>query len=235
MNRISIHPRFSRAARLRASLTAVFYLLGTLWVQSPSAKEPAVAAAGEEPVRQLRIATKPLKGDFDAMLERRLIRVYVPYSRSLYFIDKGRERGVAAELIRDFERWVNKKYAKQLGKRPLTIYIVAATRDKLLTDLNDGLADMAVGNLTVTEERLKVVDFVAPDEKIVNTEILVTGPASPTISSLDDLAGKTVDVRKASSYYESLVALNSRLKQAGKPEVKLVFVPTPSKMRTCWR
>jgi hypothetical protein len=48
--------------------------------------------------------------------------VYVPYSRSLYFIDKGRERGIAAELIRDFERWVNKKYARQLGKRPLTIY-----------------------------------------------------------------------------------------------------------------
>ena len=101
----------------------------------------------------------------------------------------------------------------------------AATRDKLLPDLRHGLADIAVGNLTVTEERLKVVDFVAPDEKIVNVEIVVTGPASSALGSVDELSDKTVHVRKASSYYESLSTLNVRLRQAGKPEVKLVFVP----------
>ncbi len=190
-----------------------------------AATPPSKAAAGAEMSRHLNIATKPFTGDFDKMLERRTIRVYAPYSRSLYFIDKGRERGLGAELVRDFERWVNQKYAKQLGKRPLTIYIVAATRDKLLTDLNDGVADIAIGNLTVTEERQKVVDFVAPDEKIVNIEILVTGPASPAIASLDDLSGKTVHVRKASSYYASLTALNDRLKKAGKAPVNLVLVP----------
>ena len=130
--------------------------------------EAPVSAAGRaeaEKARQLTLAHEPWTGDFDKMLERRMIRVYAPYSRSLYFVDKGRERGIAAELVRDFERWVNQKYAKQLGKRPLTIYIVAATRDKLITDLRDGLADIAVGNLTVTDERRKVVDFVAPDDE----------------------------------------------------------------------
>jgi membrane-bound lytic murein transglycosylase MltF len=154
-----------------------------------------------------------------------MIRVYVPRSRSLYFVDKGRERGIGAELIRDFERWVNQKYAKKLGKRPLTIYVAAATRDKLIPDLLEGLADIAVGNLTVTEERLKSVDFVAPDEKIVNVEIVVTGPASPPLGSVEDLSGKTVHVRKVSSYYESLTALNDRFRQAGKPQAKLVLVP----------
>jgi len=195
---------------------------------APAAKAataPPKANAGAEASRHLNIATKPFTGDFDKMLERRAIRVYSPYSRSLYLIDKGRERGLGAELVRDFERWVNQKYAKQLGKRPLTVYMVAATRDKLLTDLNDGLADIAIGNLTVTEERRKVVDFVAPDEKLVNIEILVTGPASPAIGSLDELSGKTVHVRKASSYYASLTALNERLKKAGKTPVNLVFVP----------
>ncbi len=194
---------------------------------SPAAESAATPAAGEK-TRELRIhaANKPWTGDFDQMLERRKIRVYVPYSRSLYFVDKGRERGIAAELIRDFERWVNQKYAKQLGKRPVTVLVVAATRDKLLTDLNDGLADIAVGNLTVTDERLKVVDFVVhDDQQLLNVEILVTGPASPVIASVDDLAGKTVHVRKASSYYESLTSLNNRFRQAGKPEVKLAFVP----------
>ena len=190
-----------------------------------AAEPPAKAVAGAEATRQLTVANKPWTGDFDKMLERRMIRVYAPYSRSLYYVDKGRERGIAAELVRDFERWVNQKYAKQLGKRPLTVYIVAATRDTLAADLNGGLADIAVGYLSATEEHLKVADFVAPDEKVSDVEILVTGPASPAIASIDDLSGKTVHVRKSSSYYESLTTLNDRLTKAGKQPVNLVLVP----------
>jgi membrane-bound lytic murein transglycosylase MltF len=43
--------------------------------------------------------------------------------------------------------------------------------------------------------------------------------------SADDLAGTTVHVRKASSYYESLIALNARLRAQGKAPVKLILVP----------
>jgi membrane-bound lytic murein transglycosylase MltF len=42
------------------------------------------------------------------------------------------------------------------------------------------------------------------------SEVVVTSPASPAIASLDDLAGKEVFVRKSSSYYESIVALNKK-------------------------
>ncbi|HTP73841.1 MAG TPA: transglycosylase SLT domain-containing protein [Burkholderiaceae bacterium] len=159
------------------------------------------------------------------MLQRRAIRFYVPYSRSLYFIDKGRERGISADLMRQFEIWINKKYAAQLGKRPLTVFVVVATRDKLLPDLLEGHADVAVGNIKVLDELLKDIDFVAPDEKAASTEVLATGPASPAIASIDDLSGKTVHVREVSSYALSLKALNDRFKKAGKPEAKLVFVP----------
>src|SRR5262245_30761533 len=100
---------------------------------------PAVGADAAKP-RQLTIANKPWTGDFDRMLERRMIRVYAPFSRSLYFNDKGRERGIAVELVRDWERYINVKYAKQLGKRPLTIYVIPATRDKLLPGVEYGLA-----------------------------------------------------------------------------------------------
>jgi membrane-bound lytic murein transglycosylase MltF len=198
--------------------------------QPGGAGAPAPAAAAASPpqpgkVRQLNVGNKPWTGDFDRMLQRRMIRVYAPYSRSLYFVDKGQERGLAAELVRDFERWLNKKYAKELGKRPLTIYIVPATRDKLLPDLQEGLADIAVGNLTVTDERLKVADFAGRPAKPDVVELVVTGPASPAIAAVDDLSGKRVHVRQASSYYESLVALNARLEAAGKPKAELVLVP----------
>lgn len=210
---------------IRTTLGCLIQVAMLVFHAGDSSAQTSPATKTPEQPRQLNFSSKPWTGDFDQMLERRMIRVAVPYSRSMYFIDKGRERGLMAELVRDVERWINERHKKQLGKRPLTIYIVATTRDELLTDLNDGLADVAVGNLTVTKERLELVDFVAPDEKLVNVEVLVTGPASPAIASRDDLAGKTVHVRKASSYHASLIALNERFKQEGKAPIELTLVP----------
>ncbi|HZD33064.1 MAG TPA: transporter substrate-binding domain-containing protein, partial [Candidatus Angelobacter sp.] len=216
-------------------MTRLLCLLGLLVVavtcqpalaQAPPAAAPPATTPATTSPRQLAINNKVWTGDFDKLLVRRMIRVYAPYSRSLYFNDNGRDRGIAAELVRDWEHYLNVKYAKELGKRPLTIYIVPATRDKLLPYLGEGLADVAIGNLTVTQERETEVDFVTGDEgrrKI--SEVVVTGPKSPELKSLDDLSGKRVHVRKASSYYESLEKLNERFKSEGKPEVKLILVP----------
>jgi membrane-bound lytic murein transglycosylase MltF len=204
------------------------HLLATL-VAAATLAIPALSfaqqpAPGAKP-RQLALDVKPAKGDFDQMLERRVIRVLAPYSRSLFFNDKGRERGLAAELVRDFERYVNQKYAKQLGKRPLTVFIIATTRDKLLTNLNEGLGDIAAGNLTVTPERQKIVDFVAPTDRKPTQELVVTGPKSPEVKTVEELSAKTVHVRRASSYYESVVALNDKLRSARKPPIKIVLLP----------
>ena len=214
-------------------MTRLVFLLVALVVsvacQPALAQEPKASPTGtpaKAKPRQLTIKNKVWTGDFDKLLERRMIRVDAPFSRSLYYNDNGRERGIAAELVRDWERYLNIKYATQLGKRPLTIYIIPATRDKLLPEVRDGLADVGIGNLTVTDERLKEVDFVPGDEgrRTIN-EVVVTGPKSPELKTIDDLSGKKVHVRKASSYYDSLQKLNERFKSEGKPEVQLIFVP----------
>ncbi|QQX85050.1 transporter substrate-binding domain-containing protein [Cupriavidus necator] len=191
---------------------------------APAAKAAAGTAAPAKP-RGLNLANKPRTGDFDVMVNSRVIRVLVPYSRTLYFSDKGHERGLTAELVREFERYLNKTYADRLGKRPLTVIIIPTTRDRLLPDLAAGLGDIAAGNLTETETRLKQVDFFAPRDRKPVRELIVTGPKSPALKSLDDLAGKTVHVRRASSYYESLTALNERLRQSGKAPMQLVLLP----------
>ncbi|MGO4307752.1 transporter substrate-binding domain-containing protein [Cupriavidus sp. RAF12] len=190
-----------------------------------SAKAPAALAKGDPSKRQLGLAVQPWKGDFDAMMQRRLIRVLVPYSRSLYFLEKGHERGLTAELVRDFERYLNKTYADRLGKRPVTVYLIPTTRDRMLSDLNAGLGDIAAGNLTVTAEREKQVDFLAPRDRKPVKELVITGPKAEPIASLDALAGRTIHVRKSSSYYESLNLLDRRLRDAGKPGLKLVMLP----------
>ena len=200
---------------------AAMLLAATLVAPGTYAQEKRLA----ETPRQLSIENKPWKGDFDAMLERRLIRVLIPYSRTLYFNDKGRERGITAENVRDFEHYLNKKYAKPLGKRPLTIYIIPTTRDKLIPELNEGLGDIAAGNLTVTEARLTQVDFAAPKDRKPVQEFIVTGPSSPEVKTLDDLSGKTIHVRPATSYAESLAALNERFQAAGKAPVTIIDLP----------
>jgi membrane-bound lytic murein transglycosylase MltF len=92
--------------------------------------------------------------------------------------------------------------------------------------LPEGLADVSIGNLTVTDERLKQVDFIPGDEgRRTLNEVIVTGPKSPELKSIDDLSGKKVHVRKASSYYESLHALNQRFQRERKPAVELILVP----------
>jgi membrane-bound lytic murein transglycosylase MltF len=207
-----------KAWRSFAAILAAGFVAGSALAQT--AVPPA--GNGQAKARGLSVAEKKWTGDFDAMKERRMIRVLVPYSRTLFYNDKGRERGVTAENVRDFERWLNQKYAKELGKRPITIYIVPTTRDELIQDIAAGHGDIAAGNLTVTEGRLNVVDFVAPaDQKGVNELVVSRTP----VASADELSGRAVHVRPSSSYFHSLEALNARLKQAGKPPAKLVSVP----------
>ena len=191
----------------------------------PAGKPTAPADDGLKQLRGLAFTSEEWMGDFDKMLEYRRIRVLVPHSRTHYFNDKGRECGVTGDTVRDFERFLNRKYAKKLGKRPLTIFIVPRTRDTLLPDVARGLGDIAAGDITVTEERLKTVDLIAPEEIPRVHEVLVTGPKSPTVEVIDDLAGKTVHVRKSSSYNESLSSLNNRFTQEKKTPVKIILVP----------
>jgi membrane-bound lytic murein transglycosylase MltF len=180
------------------------------------------------------VSAKPWTGDFDQMLERRVVRILVPYSRTLYYLDKGRERGVTAEIAREWERAINKKYAKRLGKRPLTVYLIPTTRDQLLPGLLEGRGDVAAGNITVTEDRSRIVDFFSPPGMDNIDEVVVAGPKAPPIASADDLSGKRVHVRKVTSYHESLVALNARFAKEGRPQVTLLPLPDALEDEGIW-
>lgn len=185
------------------------------------------SSAEESPIasRGLDLTRRVWSGDFDQMFERRTIRVLVPYSRTLYFNDRGRQRGITAEFVRDFERYLNEKYAKQLRNRPITVAMIPGTRDRLFDEIAGGLGDIAAGNLMVTAERLRIADFVAPSDLPPVSDLLITGATSPPPDSIEDLAGKTVHVRRSSSAYENLVALNERFITQGKAPVTLTLVP----------
>jgi membrane-bound lytic murein transglycosylase MltF len=104
------------------------------------------------------------------------------------------------------------------------VVYLPTSRDKLIPALREGRGDIAMGDLTITPERLKLVDFTDPTFGVVS-EIVVTGPGAPSIATVDELAGKEVFIRKSSSYYESIEKLNAELSKAGKPKVKIKLAP----------
>jgi membrane-bound lytic murein transglycosylase MltF len=109
------------------------------------------------------------------------------------------------------------------------VTIVPLARDEFIPALRDGRGDIAMGNLTITPERLKQVDFSNPTVTNVS-EIVVTGPGAPPIATVQDLAGHEVFIRKSSSFYESIEKLNGELTKAGKAKVKIR--PAPENLET---
>lgn len=116
-------------------------------------------------------------GDFDAIKERRVLRIIVPYSKTLFFIVKGRTEGIGAEMTRALEIWLDKRHHASKALR-FRVVLLPTARDKLLDDLRRGIGDVVMGNLTVTTEQAELVDFAAPLIENVR-EVLITGPEGP--------------------------------------------------------
>ena len=169
-------------------------------------------------VEQWQIENKWV-GDFDGMVERRIIRVLVVYNKMGFFFDKGRTRGATYDLFMEFEKYINQK--QKTGVRKIKLVFLPVPRDYLIPWLIEGRGDIAAANLTITDERKKNVDFSDPLLKNVK-EILITGPKAPSIENLNSLSGKEIHSRRSSSYYEHLKRLNRSFKKQGKLSVKLV-------------
>lgn len=169
---------------------------------------PAAVAAGSDRPALSRAWT----GDLDDMAKRRVVRLLVPYSKTYYFLDGGTQRGITYELSRELEKQLNAKLKTKTLR--LEVAIIPTPFDRLIAGVAEGYGDIAAGNLTITEGRLKHVDFSAPlysDAK----EVVVTARSAAPIETEADLAGRQIYVRPSSSYHESLLALNQRLQAAG--------------------
>ena len=160
---------------------------------------------------------QPWTGDLDGMMERRLIRVLLVPNRTNYFLDGAVQRGVTYDTIVEFEKFLNKRLGRT-KRNKIYIVMLPVTRDLLMPALLSGAGDIVAANLTITEDRRRVVDFSKPFLSDVR-ELVVTGPAAPGISSLDDLSEQEVWVRPTSSFYDSLVRLNTRLGSEGKKPI----------------
>ncbi len=209
-------------------LTLLSTVPSVAFAQSPAKPAQPAAKPAQTPAKPAPPAVTPdlvlqkWTGDLDGMIKRRRIRVLTTYSKTHYFIDKGQQRGITYDAFKELEEVLNKKH--KTGNLRVNVVFVPVSRDELGPALVDGRGDVAFASIVVTPERQKIVDFAAPSNTGVS-EIVVTGPKSPKIAVLDDLAGQEVFVRPKSIYHESLVRLNEDFEKRGKAPV--VLKPAP--------
>ncbi len=180
-------------------------------LKSPAALNPKVA------IKKLK---KPFKGDLPALKKRRYIRALVAYSKTNFFIEKGRFYGFEYEMLNQYEKFLNRGRKKQ---KWIKIFYVPVPFNDLLHDLRAGKGDIAAAGLTITPGRGKFVDFTYPYLKNVR-EIVVTNKSVTPPKSVYDLAGKKIYVRQGSSYIQHLRNLNGRLKSKHKKTVRIVVL-----------
>jgi membrane-bound lytic murein transglycosylase MltF len=154
--------------------------------------------------------------------ERRAIRVAVTFNRTHYFIDQGQERGLTYEALKSFETDLNTEL--KTGNLKVHVVLVPMSRDQLYPALTKGEVDMVAAMVAVRPELEALVAFSEPTRTGVS-EVVVTGPDAPPLTTLDDLAGQEVFVRRASVYYEQLGRLNEQFKARGRPAVIINEAP----------
>jgi membrane-bound lytic murein transglycosylase MltF len=208
-----------RSLLLGVALLAPAFLARRAMAQTGAlidASEPDIADSSDPIIASAR---RPWTGDLDGMLDRGMIRIAIPFGLTTYFLDGPDQRGLTYDLVMQFEQFLKKRLGKPASR--LTAVILPTSRDRLLPMVRDGQADIAAGTLTITPERLALVDFSDPLRSDVR-EVLVTGPAAPEVATAAELVGVAVHVRPSSSFYEHLQELNAKLSAAGRPGVTVV-------------
>ena len=183
-----------------------------------ASREPAPLPLHDMAAAELLQLNSRMTGDYDAMQSRRFIRALVPYGRTYYYLDRATQHGLALDVLTEFERELAARVPD--GAVPLKIVIIPTSRDRVLPALSEGFGDIAVGGFTVTDGRRAQVDFSEPTKTGIK-EVVVTAPGVAPLARPEDLSGRQVHVRKSSSYYEALVALNAQLARQGKAPVQI--------------
>ena len=143
------------------------------------------------------IISEPFFGDLPAIRDRGILRALVSFSRTDFFLEGPRPRGVFVEMLDIYRAHLNEGRAP--GQLPVAIKYVVVPFADLLPALLDGRGDIAVANLTLTPEREAMVDFAAGAHGSID-ELLVTHRSVDDVHSLEDLAGRRIVVPRLSLY-----------------------------------
>ncbi len=166
----------------------------------------------------LEQALAPWTGDWPGIVERGYLRMVVPHNPLFVAYDGDKAIGLAVERARELE-----KYFKETLNSSVEVIWIPAPRNDLLEFLKTGRGDVVDANLTVTQERAAEVAFTEPLRRDVR-EIAVTGLGVPQLNTLDDLVSLGLHLRRSSSYYQHLEAINATRRDQGQQPIPVIPV-----------
>ena len=139
------------------------------------------------------------QGDLPALRQRGTIRIIVPRRTSRSGLPR-----VGHPL--DFDRELAADFVRSLNLQPRFVWM--SRHEELIPALLEGRGDVVAASLAVTADRQARVAFSAPTRRV--REVVVTRLSDTTLLNRDDLAGRTIWVRRSSSYWETAQALRER-------------------------
>ncbi len=171
----------------------------------PVSAEPNDVSASSDPVEE------PEFGDLDTIFERGYLRVLVTPSRTSFFFDHREIRGFDVELMRAFRDEINSGRPKS---KQIRLLFFPRPFGDLLPSLAAGVGDVALGGLTIIPSRVGKTVFTEPYLTGVD-EVVVHHRSVTGLEKLEDLAGRTIDVRSDSSYVDHLKELAEDFRRRG--------------------
>lgn len=130
--------------------------------------------------------------DFAAIKKRKTLRMLTRNSPTNYFLWRGELMGFEYDLV--------KKFADE-HQLKLEV-VVAPAKVDMIEWLKEGKADLIAAAMTILPERTeRGIAFTRPYNKI--GEQLAYHRDSPPLTSLEDLAGKTITVRQNTAYWHT--------------------------------
>jgi len=164
------------------------------WGVNPQAVELLDALNSFLGREQLKRQTKLIyKDDLPGIKNRQVLRVLTRNNAATYFVWRGQFLGFEYELM--------KRFADSQG---LHLEMVVPNRwGDLIPTLKKGGGDLIAASMTITGERRKQgIAFTTPYNLV--TEELVARTDEPAFTGVENLSGRTVVVRRSSSYWTTL-------------------------------
>ncbi len=153
------------------------------------------------------------RGDLDKIKDHQVLRVLTRNNASTYFLWQGELHGFEYELA--------KRFAEQHKLR--LEMVVPPSRDQLLPWLEQGKGDIIAASMSNTDDRLR--EAISFSRHYNTISEIVVSRSDDTIENPDQLAGRTVVIRRSSSYWQSMQALQNL-------GIKFELVTAPEELET---
>jgi len=172
--------------------------------------------------QQMNIHSRPSFEDLPSLLKKRIIKVLVVNHPAYYFIYQSRPRGFAYDMMREYEKHLNRKYFKNT-KLKLNILFIPVPSSQIINLLAQGYGDIAIGPLMTPLRQQNQVTHTEPIYTN-NQLLLVSHDSTIEYKDIKQLSGKEIWIRRNSIYHQQLDIINQQLFQLKRQPIYINIV-----------